>query len=76
MVNNQARYSGIAQTELALRIHFCKSLRESGVPFEKSPVIKNLYVQQLKKIATVLKTLPEDLQYDYEEETKILNLEC
>ncbi len=74
MVNKQSRYSGIPQTELELRIQFCKCLKESGVAFEKSPVIKNLYLQQLKKIAAVLRALPEDLQYDYEEESKILNI--
>ena len=74
MANKQARYSGIVQTELELRIQFCKCLKESGVAFEKSPVIKNLYLQQLKKIAVVLRALPEDLQYDYEEESKILNI--
>lgn len=70
IVNKHARYSGQPQTELELRIHFCKSLRETGVAFEKSPVIRNMYDGQLKKIAAVLKKLPEDLQMDYTEDLK------
>lgn len=72
MVNKQARYSGMPQTELELRIQFCKCLKESGVAFEKSPVINNLYVQQLKKIRTVMEALPEDLTLDYESDLKSL----
>lgn len=72
IVNKHTRYSGQPQTELELRIHFCKSLKESGVAYEKSPVIRNMYDGQLKKIAAVMKKLPEDLQFDYIAETKSL----
>ena len=65
MVNKQIRYSGIPETELALRIHFCQEIKNSAVQMDKSPVLKNLYQQQLKKIQQVLSKLDEDLQYDY-----------
>lgn len=72
MVNKQTRYSGIPQTELELRIQFCRSLKESGVAFEKSAVINNLYLQQVKKMRTVMETMPEDLRLDYESDLKSL----
>ncbi len=65
MVNKQVRYSGIRQTELELRIHFCATLKASGIRFHSSQVLVNLYQQQLKKIHAALTKLPEDLQYDY-----------
>ena len=66
MANKQIRYSGIKQSELEVRIHFCTLLKNSGIRMDKSPVLLNLYQQQLKKIhATVIK-LPEDLQFDYQ----------
>jgi hypothetical protein len=65
MVNKQAKYSGIPSTGLELRIHFCLALKNSGVDFRKSPVIVNLYQQQVRKIQAILKTLPDDLQADY-----------
>lgn len=68
IVNKQIRYSGSSQTELELRLQFCKSLKQSGIPFEKSAVINNLYLQQLKKINSALAALPEDLQFDYQED--------
>ncbi|MDZ4714212.1 MAG: hypothetical protein SH819_01975 [Cytophagales bacterium] len=66
MVNKQVRFSGTPTTELELRLQFCISLKESGIPWEKNTVIKNLYAQQVAKIRTVLETLPEDLQFDYQ----------
>lgn len=65
MLNKQIRYSGIPETELTLRIHFCQEMKDSAIELNKSPVLKNLYQQQLKKIQQVLSKLDEDLQYDY-----------
>lgn len=65
IINKYARYSGEKETELQLRLYFCKTLNNSGIPIGRNPVINNLYLTQLKKINTVLATLHEDLQYDY-----------
>ncbi len=65
MVNKQIRYSGIKQTELDLRIHFCTAMKNSGIRFSGSQVLLNIYNGQLKKIHSALTKLPEDLQYDY-----------
>ena len=72
-VNKQIRYSGVSASELELRIHFCTLFRNSGVPLEKSPVLINLYQQQLKKINAVLTKLPEDLQFDYQQDIERLS---
>ena len=66
VINKYSRYSGVKTTEVELRIYFCTLLRESGIPIKRNQVIHNLYQSQLKKINTVLKTLHEDLQYDYQ----------
>lgn len=66
MVSKHAKYSGIPKTELELRLHFCSALRQSGVAFEKSPVILNLFRQQVNKIDGLIAALPEDLQLDFE----------
>jgi hypothetical protein len=64
-VNKQIKYSGIMQTELNLRIYFCKKIQLEKIPLERGTQLYNLYQQQLKKIYTVLKKLPEDEQGDY-----------
>jgi hypothetical protein len=72
IINKYCRYSGIKQTEVELRIYFCKQLRDSGIPIHQNAVINNLYISQLKKINSVLKTLHEDLQYDYRRDMELL----
>ncbi len=67
-INKYARYSSQKQTELELRLHFCTSLKKSGIPLRQNPVISNLYDGQLKKINVLLKGLHEDLQHDYQKE--------
>ena len=64
-VNKFIRYSGSKQTEAELRIHYCQTLVKSGIPFRKSPVLCNLYNNQLKKIESAIGALHEDLQHDY-----------
>lgn len=63
--NRQIKYSGIAQTELELRIYFCEKVKEANIPLTAGTVLYNLYQQQLKKISMVLAKLPEDYQVDY-----------
>ena|SRR6185295_17163962 len=72
-VNKQIRYSGIKETEIELRVHFCSQLKSSGIPFAKSPVLLNLYNGQLKKIDSVLTKLPEDLRFDYQQAIESLS---
>ncbi len=64
-INRQIKYSGLPQTELALRIFFCEKVVFARIPLSTGTVLFNLYQQQLKKIGSVLTKLPEDLQGDY-----------
>src|SRR4030095_3022386 len=59
VINKYCRYSGNKQTEIDLRIYFCKKLKISGIPFHRNTVISNLYESQLKKINTLLSSLHE-----------------
>ena len=72
VINKYARYSGNKQTEIELRIYFCKKLNASGIPYERNTVISNLYDGQVKKIKTLLESLHEDLQYDYRKDVNAL----
>lgn len=72
VINKYTRYSGQKQTDIELRIFFCRQLLDSGIPFRQNAVINNLYNGQLKKIGSVLQTLHEDLQHDYKRELESL----
>lgn len=72
MLNKQVKYSGIKQSELELRLYFCAKVKERGVPLRSSTVLYNMNEQQLKKINLLLSQLPEDLQFDYQNEIAAL----
>jgi len=64
-LNKYIRYTASAETEVKLLMHFCTTLKNSGIPIEKNPVIKNMYQNQLKKISKAIEGMHEDLQYEY-----------
>ncbi len=62
------KYSGKKETEIELLMHFCLTLKETGISFSRSVAMANLYDRQLVKLEKAIGGLHEDLQYDYEEE--------
>ena len=65
ITTRQIRYTASPQAEVELLTYFCRKLRDSRIPLRDSPVLNNLYRQQLKKIRSVIATMHEDLQYDF-----------
>jgi hypothetical protein len=63
--SRQIRYTASAPAEAELLTYFCRKIRDSRIPIEDSPVLLNLYRQQLKKIRGIISTMHEDLQYDF-----------
>ena len=61
----QVRYIGSAQAEVELLSYFLRKMQTSRIPYKDSPVLSNLYRQQLRKANSAMETLHEDLQYDY-----------
>lgn len=68
------RYTSSKQAEVELLLHFCTTLRRSGISLKANTVLNNLYQFQIKKVAKVIATLHEDLQYDYLKEIENLSL--
>lgn len=67
-ITKYIRYTGSKQAEVEMLLHFCKKLKDSGIPIAKNAVINNLYQSQIRKINKVLETMHEDLQYEYQRE--------
>jgi hypothetical protein len=74
IINKYARYINDKAVTVDLLIYFCSKLKNSGIPFQKSKLIVNLYEQQLKKSHALVSSLHEDLQSDYMNELKSLQL--
>jgi hypothetical protein len=65
ITTKQIRYTASPQAEVELLTYFCRKLKDSHIPLRDSPVLTNLYNQQLKKVRAVIATMHEDLQYDF-----------
>lgn len=73
IINKFIRYSSSAIVETELLIYFCLSVGKSDISTHISPVIKNIYENQLKKISKAINSMHEDLQYDYLKELKAIS---
>ncbi len=67
-LNKSLRYSGQKQTEIEVRLHFCRRIKESGIAVTRHTTINNLYHREIKRIEKALTSLHEDLQADYQVE--------
>ena len=72
-LNKYIRYTASSETEVKLLLFFCTTLKDSGIPIQKNLVIKNMYLNQLKKISKTIAAMHEDLQYEYARELEQLN---
>lgn len=72
ITNRYIKYAASLQVEASLLIYFCSKMKKSGIPYQKSNVLNNLYDSQLKKIKKALAGLHEDLQYDFQKDLSLL----
>jgi hypothetical protein len=66
------KFSGSKQTEIELLLHFCQTMKKSGIQMRSHRVVLNMYLRQKERIRKVHSMLHEDLQFDYEEAVKEL----
>ncbi|MFK8113335.1 MAG: hypothetical protein AB8B91_14115 [Rubripirellula sp.] len=59
------RFSGDKETELLVRIHFCRSTARKRRSFGRCKVSANMYSGQLSKIQKALEKVHPDLQFDF-----------
>lgn len=72
ITNKHIRYMGTTQGETELLLFFCMELKNTGLTLQKNQTLKNLYLNQLKKVKLSIGKLHEDLQYDYSRQLKEL----
>jgi hypothetical protein len=72
IIGKYSRYSAAKETEISLRLHFCQALKESGIPINRNTIIHNINQAQIKKIQVLLKSVHEDLQYEFNRQLKEL----
>lgn len=73
-MNKCLRFSGDKETEVQVRIHFCRTLKNSQTPFRNSKVTLNMYTGQLKKINQTIAKFHRDIRREFETEMDPLKL--
>ena len=64
-IKKHLRYSKNKETAVELLIYFCQKLALMQPSMNRSIALQNIYQRQLVLIRKSIKTLDEDLQYDY-----------
>ena len=65
-----ARQTGSKRAEVEMRIHFCGKFKTSAIRVKGSTALENIYLQQIKKIYSIVGLLHEDLGFDYKREVE------
>ncbi len=71
-LNKFIKNSSKKETQLDLRIYFCKKVKTARINLDSSRIISNLYYREIDKIKIIFSKLHEDLQYDYKEDLEKL----
>jgi hypothetical protein len=67
-IKKHIKYSKKKETEAELLIYFCKKLKDLLPSIKRNTPLIGIYERQMELIIKVIKSLHEDLQYDYENE--------
>lgn len=68
LANKYSKFSGSKVVELELLIHFCDLYLNKVDRRTAYKPLRTIFLRQIQKAHAVLQKLPEDLQYDYQEE--------
>lgn len=74
VITKYTRYIDDKSITIELKLHFCNSLKKSGIRIRESDAITKLYSQEVKKIETLVLKLHPDLQNDYTYEIEKLKV--
>ena len=66
------RISGVKETEVQVRIHFCQALNNSDTPYLRSRVMTNMFKGQIKKATKAIEKFHDDVKREYEYELEEL----
>lgn len=73
-MNKCLRFTPVKDTEIQVRLHFVRSLRESKTPFRRNRVMTNMYNGQLKKVQKIIEKMHVDIRNDIQSELDELSL--
>jgi hypothetical protein len=73
-LNKFIKSSGKKESELEMRLYFCKKIRAHRIDLNSSKVIGNIYYREIEKIKSNFSKLHEDLQLDFRPQLEELSI--
>lgn len=74
VLTKYSKYINDKVATIEIHIHFCATLKNSGIPFQKNTMLVNLYAHQLKKIHALIDQLHEDIQADFRSDIEAIEI--
>ena len=68
IANRYIKYSSNETTGIVVLLYVCHQMKFIGIPMQNSTAIQNIYLGLIKKIKSLIVTLHDDLQYDFNRE--------
>ncbi|MBL0340534.1 MAG: hypothetical protein IPP71_06200 [Bacteroidetes bacterium] len=66
IINKYSKYIGDKSKTAQLLLYFCTKLKNSGLPYQKSQTLINMYDSQIKKINKLIDSMHEDFKHDFQ----------
>ena len=66
------RYSKKKETEIELLLYFCKKMKDFKPSIKNYSVLENIFIRELIAVEKKIKTVHEDLQFDFSIEIELL----
>jgi len=64
-ISKYSKHTTIKESEVEMLLHFCNSLKSSGIRYRSYKALSALYDSQLKKLNGLIEQVHEDLRFDY-----------
>jgi hypothetical protein len=64
-INKYCKHTTTKESEVEMLMHFCISMKNSGLRYRSYKALSSLYDQQLKKLGSLIEQVHEDLRFDY-----------
>ena len=68
LMNKHIKYIGEKNRETELLIHFCEQFLQHASPTTSHKALITILYRQLKRVTKLIPKLPEDLQFDYQQQ--------
>ena len=72
LIAKYSKYAAAKESEAEMLVHFCTKMKTLGNGFHYNQAFSNMYLQQIKKLHTIVGLLHEDIKFDYKRQIEEL----